>query len=73
MLAYLCFGYLMFTRGGSIEDFENLKAEYRDLNNTLVLLTDCRCSSGIETGISHGNNKIGSKKVRGNKTMSKNK
>ena len=60
-------------KGGSIEDFENLKAEYRDLNNTLVLLTDCRCSSGIETGISHGNNKIGSKKVRGNKTRSKNK
>lgn len=60
-------------KGGSIEDFENLKAEYRDLNNTLVLLTDCRCSSGIETGISHGNNKIGSKKARGNKTRPKNK
>lgn len=59
-------------KGGSIEDFENLKAEYRDLNNTLVLLTDCRCSSGIETGISHGNNKIGSKKARGNKTRPKN-
>ena len=60
-------------KGGSIEDFENLKAEYRDINNTLVLLTDCRCSSGIETGISHGNNKIGSKKARGNKTRPKNK
>ena len=60
-------------KGGSIEDFENLKAEYRDLNNTLVLLTDCRCSSGIETGISHGNNKIGSKKARGNKSRPKNK
>ena len=60
-------------KGGSIEDFEYLKAEYRNLNNTLVLLTDCRCSSGIETGISHGNNKIGSKKARGNKTRSKNK
>lgn len=60
-------------KGGSIEDFEYLKAEYRDLNNTLVLLTDCRCSSGIETGISHGNNKIGSKKARGNKTRPKNK
>lgn len=60
-------------KGGSIEDFKNLKAEYRDLNNTLVLLTDCRCSSGIETGISHGNNKIGSKNARGNKTRPKNK
>lgn len=60
-------------KGGSIEDFEYLKAEYRNLNNTLVLLTDCRCSSGIETGISHGNNKIGSKKARGNKTRPKNK
>lgn len=60
-------------KGGSIEDFENLKAEYRNLNNTLVLLTDCRCSSGIETGISHGNKKIGSKKTKGNKTKSKNK
>ncbi len=60
-------------KGGSFEDFENLKAEYRDINNTLVLLTDCRCSSGIETGISHGNNKIGSKKARGNKTRPKNK
>lgn len=60
-------------KGGSIEDFENLKAEYRNLNNTLVLLTDCRCSSGIETGISHGNKKIGSKKAKGNKTKSKNK
>ena len=60
-------------KGGSIEDFEYLKAEYRNLNNTLVLLTDCRCSSGIETGISHSNNKIGSKKARGNKTRPKNK
>ena len=60
-------------KGGSIEDFEYLKAEYRNLNNTLVLLTDCRCSSGIETGISHGNDKIGSKKARGNKTRPKNK
>ena len=60
-------------KGGSIEDFEYLKAEYRDLNNTLVLLTDCRCSSGIETGIPQVKNNIGSKKARGNKTRSKNK
>ena len=60
-------------KGGSIEDFENLKAEYRNLDNTLVLLTDCRCSSGIETGTSQVKNKIGSKKAKGNKTRSKNK
>lgn len=60
-------------KGGSFEDFENLKAEYRNLNNTLVLLTDCRCSSGIETGIPQVKNNIGSKKARGNKTRSKNK
>lgn len=60
-------------KGGSIVDFNNLKTEYRNLDNTLVLLTDCRCSSGIETGISHDNKKIGSKKARGNKTRSKNK
>ncbi|WP_455098201.1 NACHT domain-containing protein [Prevotella jejuni] len=60
-------------KGGSIEDFDNLKTEYRNLDNTLVLLTDCRCSSGIETGIPQVKNNIGSKKARGNKTRSKNK
>ena len=31
--------------------FKNLEIEYQDLNNTMVLLTDCKCSSGIETGL----------------------
>lgn len=60
-------------KGGSIVDFDNLKTEYRNLDNTLVLLTDCRCSSGIETGIPQVKNNIGSKKARGNTTRSKNK
>lgn len=33
-------------------EFEELKLEYKDLPHTLVLLTDCKCSSGIETGLS---------------------
>lgn len=32
-------------------EFEKLKLEYKDLPHTSVLLTDCRCSSGIETGL----------------------
>ena len=32
--------------------FKNLEEEYNDLDNTRVLLTDCKCSSGIDTGIS---------------------
>ena len=32
--------------------FRDLDAEYKDLNNTMVLLTDCKCSSGLDTGIS---------------------
>ena len=28
-----------------------LEAEYKDLDNTKVLLTDCKCSSGIDTGL----------------------
>ena len=30
--------------------FKNLEEEYKDLDNTRVLLTDCKCSSGIDTG-----------------------
>lgn len=60
-------------KGGSVQDFEKLKAEYKDLDNTLILLTDCRCSSGIETGVPQVKNNSGSKKARGNKTRSKNK
>lgn len=39
-------------KNSKIDKFEELKIEYNDLNNTLVLLTDCKCSSGVETGIS---------------------
>ena len=38
-------------KGGEFSNFEALKAEYKDLNNTLVLYTDCKCSSGFETGL----------------------
>lgn len=40
---------------GDRSKFEKLKEEYRDLPHTLVLLTDCKCSSGIETGMSKNN------------------
>lgn len=38
--------------GSNVDRFDDLKAEYKDLDNTLVLLTDCKCSCGIETGLS---------------------
>ena len=31
--------------------FEKLRTEYIDISNTLVILSDCKCSSGIETGL----------------------
>ena len=31
---------------------ETLKVEYSDLNDTIVILSDCKCSSEKETGIS---------------------
>ena len=34
-----------------VTKFKNLEEEYKDLDNTRVLLTDCKCSSGIDTGI----------------------
>lgn len=43
--------------------FNCLKEEYKDLDNTLVLLTDCKCSSGIHTGMK----KKSSKKLHSNK------
>ena len=60
-------------KGGSVQDFEKLKAEYKDLDNTLILLTDCRCSSGIETGVPQVKNNIGGKKANGNNTKRKKK
>ena len=39
-------------RKGSVQtNFDKLKDEYKDLPNTLVLMTDCKCSSGFETGL----------------------
>ncbi|MBR5651877.1 MAG: ATP-binding protein [Bacteroidales bacterium] len=38
-------------RGSNEARFNDLKAEYKDLDNTMVLLTDCKCSCGIETGL----------------------
>lgn len=37
--------------GSDIAKFEKLKEEYKDIDNTLVLLTDCKCSSGLDTGL----------------------
>ena len=33
------------------KNFEDLKKGYSDLHNTVVLLTDCKCRSGYETGL----------------------
>lgn len=38
--------------GSDDSKFRDLDAEYKDLNNTMVLLTDCKCSSGVDTGMS---------------------
>ena len=37
--------------GSDITKFKNLEEEYKNLENTRVLLTDCKCSSGIDTGM----------------------
>ena len=42
--------------------FKNLEEEYKDLDNTRVLLTDCKCSSGIDTGKSINKRTSGLKK-----------
>lgn len=42
-------------KGSARVNFDALKIEYQMLENTMVLLTDCKCSSGIETGISKNN------------------
>ena len=34
-----------------IKKFKDLEIEYKDLDNTRVLLTDCKCSSGSDTGL----------------------
>ena len=52
--------------------FKNLEEEYKDLDNTMVLLTDCKCSSGIDTGKSKNKQTPGLKKD-GNKNGGKGK
>lgn len=53
-------------KGSDAARFKDLEIEYKDLDNILVLLTDCKCSSGIETGLSK--NKPTPKKISNNKT-----
>ena len=45
-----------------VTKFKNLEEEYKDLDNTRVLLTDCKCSSGIDTGKSINKRTSGLKK-----------
>lgn len=47
----------------NVENFNKLEIEYKDLNNTSVILTDCKCSSGIETGLSPNKKKPKMKKT----------
>ena len=46
-------------KGSNVARFNDLIAEYKDLDNTMVLLTDCKCSSSIETGLSKTNQNDG--------------
>ena len=39
-------------KDGNVAKFNELKKEYKDLENTMVLLTDCKCSCDFETGLS---------------------
>lgn len=38
-------------RSGSVAKYGSLKSEYSDLDHTQVIMTDCKCSSGFDTGI----------------------
>ncbi len=44
-------------KGSKYSNFKVLEAEYKDLSHTIVLLTDCKCSSGTETGMQKVHNK----------------
>lgn len=57
--------------GSNITKFKDLVVEYKDLNNTKVLLTDCRCSSGFDTG--KANNKAQLLKSGRNKSKQRNR
>ena len=48
-------------------EFEKLKLEYKNLRHTSVLLTDCKCSSGIETGLSKKQTCLKDSKARNKK------
>ena len=37
--------------GSDITKFKDLEIEYKELENTRVLLTDCKCSSGFDSGL----------------------
>ena len=56
--------------GSNETKFKDLEYEYKDLNNTLVLLTDCKCSSVSETGLSKNKQASG---IRGNGKRGKGK
>lgn len=58
--------------GSDVARFKDLEMEYKDLDNTLVLLTDCKCSSGIETGLPKSNLTVGAKKKSNNKAKKRN-
>ncbi|MCS2968614.1 hypothetical protein NXW94_27805 [Bacteroides ovatus] len=54
-------------KGGNCSNFDDLKNEYTDLPHTLVLLTDCKCSSCIDTGVSKNGTRPKIKKTQNRK------
>lgn len=55
-------------KGSDAARFKDLKVEHKDLDNTLILLTDCKCSSGIETGLPKNKQTPKLKKTSNDKT-----
>ena len=55
-------------QGSDAARFKDLEVEYKDLDNTLILLTDCKCSSGIETSLPKNKQNPKVKKTRNDKT-----
>lgn len=62
-----------YQKGSNTTAFKDLETEYQDLNNTMVLLTDCKCSSGIETGISKDKQTPNQRKSKSAKKKNKKK
>ena len=56
-----------------IAKYKDLEAEYKDLNNTKVLLTDCKCSSAMETGMFQNIQTSKQTKTNSSKTTKKRK